>query len=69
MWNYSSEEAALEDVLNLSRGMTYKAACAGLNLGGGQGVILADPRTSNKKQLLACYGQAVNALKGAPLQR
>ena len=44
MWNFASEEDALEDVLRLSRGMTYKPAAAGLNLGGGKAGILGDPK-------------------------
>ena len=47
MWNYSSEEEALVDVLRLSKGMTYKAAIAGLNLGGGKAVIIGDPNYEN----------------------
>src|SRR5690606_27749298 len=43
MWNYKSEEEALTDVLRLSRGMTFKAAVSGLNLGGGKAVIIGDP--------------------------
>ena len=43
MWPYTSEEEALNDVLRLSRGMTYKNAVAGLNLGGGKAVIIGDP--------------------------
>jgi len=42
MWDYASEEEALRDVLRLSRGMTYKAAISGLNLGGGKAVIIGD---------------------------
>ena len=42
MWNYASEQDALTDVLRLSRGMTYKAAISGLNLGGGKAVIIGD---------------------------
>src|SRR5690625_3382244 len=45
MWNYKTEQEALRDVLRLSRGMTYKAAISGLNLGGGKAVIIGDPRT------------------------
>ncbi len=45
MWNYTSDHEALIDVLRLSRGMTYKAAVAGLNLGGGKAVIIGDSRT------------------------
>ena len=45
MWNYENETEALVDVLRLSKGMTYKAAIAGLNLGGGKAVILGDSKT------------------------
>ena len=45
MWPYANEGEAIEDVLRLSRGMTYKAAVAGLNLGGGKAVIMGDSRT------------------------
>ena len=45
MWNYQSEEEALNDVLRLSRGMSYKAAIAGLNLGGGKAVIIGNAKT------------------------
>lgn len=44
MYNYKSEEEALRDVLRLSRSMTYKAAVAGLNLGGGKAVLIGDPQ-------------------------
>jgi len=47
MWPYKTEDEALNDVLRLSRGMTYKAAAAGLNLGGGKAVIIGGPHTSN----------------------
>ena len=43
MWKYNNEQEALKDVLRLSRGMTYKAAISGLNLGGGKAVIIGDP--------------------------
>lgn len=49
MWMYKNEQEALRDVLRLSRGMTYKAAISGLNLGGGKAVIIGDP---HKKQRL-----------------
>ncbi|MEX0608912.1 MAG: Glu/Leu/Phe/Val dehydrogenase dimerization domain-containing protein [Balneolaceae bacterium] len=48
MWNYESEEAAMKDVLRLSRGMTYKSAISGLNLGGGKAVIIGDPHKKQK---------------------
>ncbi|CUS86771.1 Glu/Leu/Phe/Val dehydrogenase, dimerisation domain, partial [Candidatus Kryptonium thompsonii] len=51
MWKYESEEEALFDVLRLSKAMTYKAAVAGLNLGGGKAVIIGDPRTQRNEAL------------------
>ncbi|MBL7669675.1 MAG: Glu/Leu/Phe/Val dehydrogenase [Bdellovibrionaceae bacterium] len=64
MWNYKSEEEALVDVLRLSRGMTYKAAAAGLNLGGGKAVIIGDPKTQKSEGLFRAFGQFVNSLNG-----
>ncbi len=64
MWNYKSEQEALVDVLRLSRGMTYKAAAAGLNLGGGKAVIIGDPRTQKTEGLFRAFGQFVNSLNG-----
>lgn len=61
---YPSTDDALVDVLRLSRGMTYKAAVAGLPLGGGKAVIVADPRTDKTDALLRAYGRAVDALGG-----
>jgi len=61
---YSSEDAALQDVLRLSRGMTYKAAAAGLDLGGGKAVIIGDPKRSKSEQLLRAYGRFVESLGG-----
>jgi len=61
---YQSEAAALEDVLNLSRAMTYKAACAGLDLGGGKAVIIGDPATDKSEALLRSYGRFVQSLGG-----
>ncbi len=63
-YNYASEADALRDVLRLSRGMTYKAACAGLNLGGGKAVILGDPRRDKTESLLRAFGQFVDSLGG-----
>ena len=60
---YDTEEAAVEDVLRLSRGMTYKSAVAGLDLGGGKAVILGDPRTRTEA-LLRAYGRFVDSLGG-----
>ncbi len=64
MWPYESEAAALEDVLRLSRGMTYKAAVAGLNLGGGKAVILGDPKADKSEILFRALGRFVNSLNG-----
>src|ERR687890_2085396 len=61
---YASEEAALADVLALSKGMTYKNSLAGLDLGGGKAVIIGDPRTDKTEALLRAYGRFVEALGG-----
>src|SRR5947209_5180341 len=61
---YATEEDALADVLNLSRAMAYKAACAGLDLGGGKAVIIGDPTSDKSEALLRAYGRAVQALNG-----
>ncbi len=61
---YPSTGAALADVLDLSRGMTYKAALAGLDLGGGKAVIVGDPRTVKSEALLRAYGRFVESLNG-----
>jgi valine dehydrogenase (NAD+) len=61
---YASEEAALADVLALSRGMTYKNSLAGLDLGGGKAVIIGDPRTDKTEALLRAYGRFVESLGG-----
>ncbi|HEX9793702.1 MAG TPA: Glu/Leu/Phe/Val dehydrogenase dimerization domain-containing protein [Planctomycetota bacterium] len=63
MWNYGSEAEALTDVLRLSKGMTYKAACAGLDLGGGKSVILADPAAKSEDLFLA-MGEFVESFGG-----
>lgn len=64
MWNYQSESDALKDVLRLSRGMTYKSAVAGLNLGGGKAVIIGDPRKDKSEALMRRFGQFVHSLNG-----
>jgi leucine dehydrogenase len=64
MWMYESDNEALTDVLRLSRGMTYKAAVAGLNLGGGKAVIIADPQKDKTPELLKSYGRFVQTLGG-----
>ena len=61
---YESEEDAIEDVLRLSKGMTYKAAAAGLDLGGGKAVIIGDPRQSKSERLFRAYGRIVDSLQG-----
>ena len=64
MWNYANEEEALIDVLRLSEGMTYKAAAAGLNLGGGKAVIIGDPKKDKSEGLFRAFGMYINALNG-----
>ena len=64
MWRYDSDEAALTDVLRLSRGMTYKNAVAGLDLGGGKTVVLGDPRTDKTPLLFRALGRFVDSLGG-----
>lgn len=64
MWSFASEEDALRDVLRLSRGMTYKAAVAGLNLGGGKAVIIGDAKKDKTEQLFRSFGRYVDSLGG-----
>ncbi|MBW8482082.1 Glu/Leu/Phe/Val family dehydrogenase [Actinomadura parmotrematis] len=61
---YGSEDEALADVLNLSQGMAYKNAIAGLDLGGGKAVIIGDPATGKSEALLRAYGRFVQSLGG-----
>jgi leucine dehydrogenase len=61
---YESESDALHDVLRLSKGMTYKAAAAGLDLGGGKAVIIGDPRADKSERLFRAYGRIVDSLQG-----
>src|ERR671928_207048 len=61
---YASESDALTDVLNLSKAMAYKAACAGLDLGGGKAVIIGDPHKDKTEALLRAYGRFVQAIGG-----
>jgi valine dehydrogenase (NAD+) len=61
---YADEQSAVADVLALSRGMTYKAAAAGLDLGGGKAVIIGDPRRLKSEALLRAYGRFVQSLHG-----
>ncbi len=64
MWPYATEQEALDDVLRLSRGMTYKAAVAGLNLGGGKSVLIGDPRTDKSEALFRAFGRFIDSLNG-----
>ncbi|MBW1297454.1 Glu/Leu/Phe/Val family dehydrogenase [Aquimarina litoralis] len=64
MYNYQTEWDALNDVLRLSRGMTYKAAITGLNLGGGKAVIIGDPKTLKTPALMRRFGEFVHTLGG-----
>lgn len=64
MWMYNNEMEALNDVLRLSRGMTYKAAISGLNLGGGKAVIIGDSRKHKTEALMRRFGKFVNSLGG-----
>lgn len=63
LYNYANEADALRDVLRLSRGMTYKAAMAGLDLGGGKAVIMGDPSVKTEA-LLRAFGRHVESLGG-----
>ena len=64
MWQYKSEWEALNDVLRLSRGMTYKSAITGLNLGGGKAVIIGDAKTQKNDDLMRKFGEFVHSLSG-----
>lgn len=64
MWNYTTEEEALTDVLRLSRGMTYKAAITDLPLGGGKSVIIADAKTQKTPEMMRAMGRAVQQMGG-----
>ena len=64
MYPYTSDEAALTDVLRLSHGMSYKSAMAGLKLGGGKSVIIGDPRTEKTPEKLAAFGRSLERLGG-----
>jgi len=64
MWNYANEDEAILDALRLARGMTYKNAAAGLNLGGGKTVIIGDSRTQKSEALFRAFGRYVQSLNG-----
>src|ERR671929_1203449 len=59
MYPYASEDEAIVDVLRLARGMTYKAAASGLNLGGGKSVIICDPQRDKSEELLRSFGRYI----------
>jgi leucine dehydrogenase len=64
MWKYDSEQAALTDVLRLSRGMTYKSAVAKTGLGGGKSVIVGDPRKDKSPALFEAMGRFIDSFGG-----
>lgn len=64
MWTYESDLDAMEDALRLARGMTYKYAAAGVNLGGGKVVIIGDPKTQKSEMLFRALGRFINNLRG-----
>jgi leucine dehydrogenase len=64
MWNYNTEAEAIQDALRLSRGMTYKAAISGLNLGGAKAVIVGDPKLLKNEALMRKFGRFVENLGG-----
>ncbi|MBD8026124.1 Glu/Leu/Phe/Val dehydrogenase [Ureibacillus sp. Re31] len=64
MWSYASEEQAIEDALRLARGMTYKNAAAGLNLGGGKTVIIGDPFKDKNEEMFRALGRFIQGLNG-----
>ncbi len=64
MWKYANEWEALNDVLRLSRGMTFKAAITGLNLGGGKAVIIGDAKIDKSPEMIKKFGEYVGSLSG-----
>ena len=64
VWNYANDAEAINDVLRLSRGMTYKAAISGLNLGGAKAVIIGDAKTIKTEALMRKFGRFVENLNG-----
>jgi leucine dehydrogenase len=64
MWKYTNEWEALNDVLRLSRGMTYKSAISGLNLGGGKAVIIGDSKSDKTPEMMIKFGEFINSLSG-----
>jgi len=64
MWTYDSDWEAIEDALRLARGMTYKYAAAGVNLGGGKAVVIGDPKRRDREALFRTLGRFINRLGG-----
>lgn len=64
MWTYDTEAEAIEDALRLARGMTYKNAAAGLNLGGGKSVIIGDPKKDKNPEMFRAFGRFIQSLNG-----
>ncbi|MNX94952.1 Leucine dehydrogenase [compost metagenome] len=64
MWQYTNEWEALNDVLRLSRGMTFKSAISGLNLGGGKAVIIGDAKVDKTPEMIIKFGEYINSLSG-----
>jgi leucine dehydrogenase len=64
MWPFESEDEAIFDAIRLARGMTYKNAAAGLNLGGGKAVIIGDPNKDKSEALFRAFGRFVQSLGG-----
>lgn len=64
MWTYASEEDAIVDAMRLAKGMTYKNAAAGLNLGGGKTVIIGDPRKDKNPEMFRAFGRYIQGLNG-----
>jgi leucine dehydrogenase len=64
MWNYANEWEAVNDVLRLSRGMTFKSAISGLNLGGGKAVIIGDAKTDKTPEMMIRFGEFIHSLSG-----
>ncbi|HLR62459.1 MAG TPA: Glu/Leu/Phe/Val dehydrogenase [Lentibacillus sp.] len=64
MWTYDSEADAIEDALRLAKGMTYKNAAAGLNLGGGKTVIIGDPKKDKNPEMFRAFGRYIQSLNG-----
>ena len=64
LWTYASDLDAMEDAMRLARGMTYKYAAAGVNLGGGKVVVIGDPKRADREMLFRALGRFINNLRG-----